>query len=323
MLEHRFGVDEMISVVAPVYNEAGVLREFHGRLVKALSSEPFEMIFVNDGSRDSSWAVLRELAHEDPRVRLLSFSRNFGHEAAISAGLEHAEGDAVIILDSDLQDPPETIPEMIKKWKEGYEVVYGVRKERQGEGPFKRWTAMIFYRLFRQAASFDAPLEAGDFRLLSRPVVNILKQLPERVQYLRGLVSWAGFRQTGVPYSREKRFAGETKFSLWRMLRFAFDGLTSFSSAPLQLASYLGLAVTFAAFLVGLYSLYIRLFTDTAVKGWTSLLTVIIFLGGIQLLMIGVIGEYIGRIYEEVKQRPRYLIQEKIGFERDSKILNR
>jgi len=224
----------------------------------------------------------------------------------------------VIVLDSDLQDPPEVIREMINKWKEGFDVVYGVREERQGEGFFKKWTAALFYRIFRQTTSLDAPVEAGDFRLLSRPVVDVLKRLPERVQYLRGLVSWAGFRQVGVPYTREKRFAGESKFHLWRMLRFALDGLTSFSSTPLQLASYLGLLVTLIAFLVGLYSLYIRLFTDTAVKGWASLLTVIIFLGGIQLVMIGVIGEYIGRIYEEVKQRPRYLIQEKIGFETET-----
>ncbi len=304
-----------ISVVAPVYNEAETLEEFYRQVVRVLEGYDYEIIFVNDGSVDNSWEVLRKISEKDNRVRSLRFSRNFGHQAAISAGLDHAKGDAVIIMDSDLQDPPELIPAMIAKWREGYDVVYGTRSERQGEGLFKKWTATFFYRLFRQTTNIDAPLEAGDFRLLSRPVVEAIRQLPERVRFLRGLVSWAGFQQVGIPYSRKKRFAGTSKYPLWRMLRFAFDGITSFSSVPLQFASFLGLVVTMIAFLVGLYSLYIRLCTPTAVQGWTSILIVIIFLGGIQLVMIGVIGEYIGRIYEEVKRRPLYLVQEKIGFE--------
>ncbi len=305
----------LISVVAPVYNEAPLLEEFTKRTTAALSEWPFELIFVNDGSQDASWSVLQALGQKDARVKSICFSRNFGHQAAICAGLEHAKGNAVIIIDADLQDPPELMPEMLRKWQEGFDVVYGVRSERKGESAFKKWTATAFYRLFRRMSNMNAPLEAGDYRLLSRPVVDVLKQMPERVRFLRGLVSWVGFRQTGITYSREKRFAGTSKYPLFRMLRFALDGFTSFSSAPLQLAIYLGLFVTLIAFLIGCYSLYIRLFTDTAVKGWTSLLTVMVFLGGIQLIMFGVIGEYIGRIYEEVKRRPLYLVQDKIGFE--------
>lgn len=309
-----------ISIVAPVYNEAQVLEEFYRALLQTLGHESFELIFVDDGSTDRSWEIIQGMGRKDERVRSLRFSRNFGHQAALSAGLDHARGDAVVIIDCDLQDPPEVIREMLKKWREGYDVVYGVRSERKGEGKFKKITATFFYHLFRKASNMEAPLEAGDFRLLARPVVEVLKQMPERVRFLRGLVSWVGFRQTGVFYSREKRYAGESKYPLFRMLRLALDGFTSFSSAPLQLAIYLGLIVTFIAFLVGAYSLYIRLFTDTAVKGWTSLLIVMVFLGGIQLIMFGVIGEYIGRIYQEVKRRPLYLIQEKIGFEPEPKL---
>lgn len=307
----------LVSIVAPVFNEAQGLEAFIKRLTDALSHHRFELLFVDDGSQDTSWEVIQGMTRRDSRIRSLRFSRNFGHQAAISAGLEHARGDVVVIIDSDLQDPPEVIGPMIEKWQEGYDVVYGIRSDRQGEGLFKKMTATIFYRLFRRLSHIEAPLEAGDFRLLSRAVVDVLIGMPERVRFMRGLVSWVGFRQTGVSYSREKRFVGESKYPLWRMLRFALDGFTSFSSTPLQMAIYLGLAVTLIAFLLALYSLYIRLFTDTAVKGWTSILIAITFLGGIQLVMIGVIGEYIGRIYQEVKHRPLYLIREKSGFETD------
>lgn len=319
-------VTPLISIVVPVYNEAVGLREFAKRVVDVLGNRRrFELLFVDDGSQDASWEAIQALSKTDSRLRSIRFSRNFGHQAAISAGLEYARGDAVIVMDADLQDPPAVIEQMLEKWEEGYDVVYGVRSERQGERAFKKLTAAAFYRLFRGISHIDSPLEAGDFRLLSRPVVDVLVHMPERVRFMRGLVSWVGFRQTGVTYSREKRFAGESKYPLWRMLRFALDGLTSFSSAPLQMAIVLGLVVTLVAFLLGAYSLYIRLFTDTAVKGWTSLLIAITFLGGIQLVMIGIIGEYIGRIYQEVKHRPLYLIREKIGFEsgEDAKVVCR
>lgn len=303
----------LISIVVPVFNEEKVLREFHKRTAQALSVHRFEILFVNDGSTDGSWEIIQDLTKADARVAGLSLSRNFGHQAALTAGLEHAQGDAVVLMDADLQDPPEVIPGMIQKWQAGYDVVYGIRSKRKGESLFKKFTASVFYRIFRGATSVPVSLEAGDFRLLSRKVVDVLNQTPERIRFLRALTSWVGFNQTAVPYVRDPRFAGKSKYPLFKMLKFAFDGLTSFSSLPLQLASYLGFAVTTVAFLVALYSLYVRLFTQTAVRGWTSLLIVVIFLGGVQLLMIGIIGEYIGRIYEEVKRRPLYLLKEKVG----------
>ncbi len=308
-----FDSRESISVVVPVFNEAEVLGAFYSRTAAALSSYPFNLIFVDDGSTDESWEIVQTFAKKDHRVTGISLSRNFGHQAALTAGLEQAEGDAVVTLDCDLQDPPEVIPQLINKWREGYEVVVAKRSERKGDSAFKRGTAFLFYALFRRVTRMDMAMEGGDFRLLSRNVVNVLNQIPERIRFLRALSTWAGFKQTAVTYSRDKRYAGETKYPLFKMIRLALDGLTSFSSAPLQLASFLGFTVTTIAFLIGLYSLYIRIFTPTAVKGWTSILIVTIFLGGIQLVMIGIIGEYIARIYEEVKRRPIYLVREKIG----------
>jgi dolichol-phosphate mannosyltransferase len=306
-------INSLLSIVVPVFNEEKVLREFYKRTAATLVNCRFEILFVNDGSQDASWQIVEELAKTDSKVIGISLTRNFGHQAALTAGLEHANGDAIVTIDCDLQDPPELILSMVQTWQEGYDVVYGTRSERKGESVFKKATAYTFYKLFRKASKIEIPIEAGDFRLLSRNVVDVLNRIPERIRFLRALTSWAGFKQIGISYSRDARFAGETKYSLVKMVKLAFDGLTSFSSLPLQMASYLGLTVTAIAFLVGLYSLYIRIFTQTAVKGWTSLLTVMIFLGGVQLLMIGVIGEYIGRIYEEVKHRPIYLIQKTIG----------
>lgn len=302
-----------ISVVVPVYNEDKVLHEFYNRTAVALAKLDYEIIFVDDGSKDASWGIIQELAAKDHRVVGINLSRNFGHQAALTAGLEHAQGQAVITLDCDLQDPPEVIAEMIQKWREGYDVVVAKRTERKGESAFKKGTALLFYKIFRSLSKVNLEVEAGDFRLLSRTVVNVLNQIPERIRFLRALTSWAGYKQTAIYYSRDKRFAGETKYPLFKMVRLALDGLTSFSSTPLQIASYLGFIVTSVAFLIGLYSLYIRIFTPTAVKGWTSILVVTIFLGGIQLVMIGIIGEYIARIYEEVKRRPLYLVQKKTG----------
>src|SRR3989338_2340019 len=224
----------LISVVAPVLNEQRIIKEFYDRVVKTFGSSHFELVFVDDGSTDASWKIISEIAKTDLRVCALKLSRNFGHQAALTAGLEHSKGDAVILIDSDLQDPPEVIPEMIKKWKDGFDVVYGVRLERKGEGFFKKVTATIFYKLIRKVSNINVPLEVGDFRLLSRNVVNILNNIPEKIRFLRGLASWVGFKQTGVTYLRDQRFAGHTKFSVFRMVKFAFDGITSFSTAPLQ-----------------------------------------------------------------------------------------
>lgn len=305
----------LISIVAPVWNESELLPEFYQRVYKALKDYRFELILVDDGSSDSSWGLIESYASKDPRVKAVSFSRNFGHQAALTAGLEHAQGDAVIFIDSDLQDPPEFIPEMIHKWQEGFDVVYCIRSRRPGESLFKLATAALFYRLLKKISRVDVPVDTGDFRLISRKVGDALMKLPERIRYLRGLTSWAGYRQTGIQYQRSERTRGETKFSLFRMIKLALDGITSLSSVPLQMVSYLGLIVTLVAFVMILYSLYVYFFTDTTVKGWTSLMIVFVFLGGIQLLVTGIIGEYIGRIYDEVKNRPVYLVQKTIGFD--------
>ena len=304
-----------LSIVAPVYNEEHVLRKFYDRVSAALQGAAYEILFLDDGSRDRSWEIIADLALRDARVRGLSFSRNFGHQAALTAGLEHASGKAVILIDADLQDPPELIPQMVKKWEEGHDVVYGVRSQRKGETFFKKATATLFYRLLRRTSPVDIPLEAGDFRLMSRKVVEALNQMPERVRFLRGLSSWVGFRQTGIAYERDERHAGVSKFPFFRMLRFASDGVTSFSIVPLQLASYLGLTATAVSLLIAIWTLLTHFLNHQVVRGWPSLMIGITFMGGVQLLMIGIIGEYIGRIYEEVKQRPFYLIKERVGYE--------
>lgn len=302
-----------LSIVVPVFNEEEILPQFYQRTSAAMVSIPHEILFLDDGSSDRSWQIISELSRKDSRVRGLSFSRNFGHQAALTAGLEHATGDAVVLIDADLQDPPELIPQMVQKWLEGYDVVYGVRTHRKGETFFKKITATIFYQLLRKTSPVDIPLETGDFRLMSRRVVDGLNHMPERVRFLRGLSSWVGFRQTGIPYDRDERSAGVTKFPLFRMLKFASDGVTSFSIVPLQLASYLGLLATTISLVIGIWTLLTHFLNHDVVRGWPSLMIGMTFLGGIQLLMIGIIGEYIGRIYEEVKQRPFYLIKEQAG----------
>ncbi len=304
---------KLISVVAPVFNEEQTLPEFVARVSAALSSYTFELILVDDGSRDASWSLIQEAARKNSSIHGLRFSRNFGHQPALSAGLAQARGDAVVLIDGDLQDPPEMIPLMIEKWKSGADVVYGVRTERKGETAFKKITASLFYQLINRISHVKIPLETGDFRLLSRRSADALKSLPERVRFMRGLTSWVGFKQEEILYSRDPRFGGETKFSFFKMLKFALDGITSFTAVPLQMATYLGLFMSAAAALFAVYSLAVWIFTSAPVKGWTSLLLVVVMLGGIQLIMIGLIGEYIARIYEEVKQRPLYLISEKAG----------
>lgn len=305
-----------LSVVIPIYNEEGVIGEMHKRLSSVMKSleVSYELVFVNDGSKDRSLALLKELAETDPHVVILDFARNFGHQVAISAGMDHARGEAVVVIDADLQDPPEVIAQMLDKWREGYDVVYAVREERRGESHFKKLTAAAFYRLLKRITNVDIPVDTGDFRLMSRRAIEAMKLFSERNRFVRGLVSWIGFRQTGVTFVRAERFAGETKYPLKKMIRFALDGVMAFSYFPLQLATYFGFVVSGLSFIAILWVLYLRLVAHDTIVGWASMTTIMLFLGGIQLITLGVIGEYIGRIYDEVKRRPLYLVQEKIGF---------
>jgi dolichol-phosphate mannosyltransferase len=308
---------DRLSVVVPCYNEEDVLEETHRRLVDVLSGIPgveFEIIYVDDGSRDRTGGILRALCAGDPRMRILRLSRNFGHQIAVTAGVEHASGDAVVLIDADLQDPPELIATMVRRWREGAAVAYGVRTEREGEGPFKRWTAQGFYRVLNRLSETAIPMDAGDFRLMDRCVVDALCAMPERDRFVRGMVSWAGFRQVAVPYRRARRFAGESKYPLGKMLHFAVDGVTSFSAAPLTMAAYLGFGVSGLALLGIVYALVLRVFTDIWVTGWTAIFIAVLFVGGVQLISLGIIGQYVGRIYGEVKHRPLYVVQERIGF---------
>jgi glycosyltransferase involved in cell wall biosynthesis len=308
----------LVSVVVPCYDEAAVLGETHAALANALSRLEVldaEIIYVNDGSRDETLQVLRGLQATDHRARVVSLSRNFGHQIAVSAGIEHAAGDCVVVIDADLQDPPEVIIEMIALWREGYQVVYGVRAEREGESAFKLWTAKAFYRLINRLSHVEMPLDAGDFRLMDRRVVEVLLSMPERDRYLRGMVSWIGFRQAAVLYRRNARRAGESKYPLARMMRFAADGLLSFSQTPLRLAIWTGFASIAFAFAGIVWALVVRLYTNDWVRGWTSIFTAVLFLGGVQLITLGIIGEYIGRIYAEVKRRPLYVVAERLGFD--------
>lgn len=319
MLEHQENHErQLISVVIPAYNEELVLRETHKRLstVLTISGYDYELIFVDDGSQDRTPEILQDLADRDPHVRALRFSRNFGHQVAVTAGIEHAAGDAVVLIDADLQDPPEMILDFIEKWQEGYDVVYAVRKSRAGETWFKKVTAKLFYRLLQRMIDIPIPLDTGDFRLMSRRVVDILNAMPEKHRFVRGLVSWIGFRQVGLEYERQERFAGVTKYSLSKMVRFAFDGITSFSFKPLQLAGILGMYSAGIGFIGILIILYLKLFTRLTVQGWSSLMVVALFLGGIQLLILGMMGEYIGRMYDEVRHRPLYVLQNAWGFAR-------
>ncbi|MFB0527080.1 MAG: glycosyltransferase family 2 protein [bacterium] len=300
------------SIVVPVFNEKEVLGELYKRITSVMDklSEPYEIIFVNDGSNDGSFELMKTLHSQDSQVKIINFSRNFGHQIAITAGLDYASGKAVITIDADLQDPPEVIPNLIDKWKEGFDVVYGIREEREGEGIFKLVTARIFYRFLRRITDTNIPADTGDFRLISGKVVESLKNIRERNRFVRGLVSWVGYRQIGVSYKREKRFGGHTKYPLRKMLKFAVDGISSFSFLPLRIASYGGFVISGIGILYAIYVIIVKLFTNKALPGWASLMVAILFLGGVQLITIGIIGEYIARIGEEAKQRPLYIIKE-------------
>ncbi len=305
-----------ISIIVPCYNEQEVIQETHNRLVNVLEglTPQFELIYVDDGSQDQTAENLRQLQHSDQRVKVVLLSRNFGHQMAVTAGLDNVSGDAVVLIDADLQDPPEVIKDMVNHWYEGYDVAYGVRTDRQGETPFKLWSAKAFYRIMNSLSDVAIPLDTGDFRLMDRRVVEALKMMPERDRFLRGMVSWVGFRQIAVPYQRSPRLAGVSKYPLFKMIRFAADGILSFSLVPLRLAIWAGL-LTFALSIIGIiYALFVRLFTSSWVPGWTISFIAILFIGGIQLVFLGVIGEYIGRIYREDKRRPLYLVRERLGF---------
>jgi glycosyltransferase involved in cell wall biosynthesis len=305
------------SIIIPVYNEEAVIHETHRRLTQVMESlaEPYELLFVNDGSQDRTEEIITELKEADPHVKLLDFSRNFGHQIAITAGMDHALGDAIVIIDADLQDPPELIPQMIEKWKEGYEVVYAKRSKRKGETLFKKWTAALFYRTLRALTEVNIPLDTGDFRLIDRKVAEAMKGIREKNRFVRGLVSWVGFRQTAIEYVRDERFAGETKYPLKKMLRLSMDGITSFSYKPLKLATYLGFFISFASFLYLLVSLGERLFTTSTVAGWTSLIACVLLLNGVILIILGILGEYVGRIYDETKNRPLYILRNRPNVE--------
>jgi polyisoprenyl-phosphate glycosyltransferase len=307
----------LVSIVVPCYNEEPIVKATHHRLTSTLDSVPdteFEFIFVDDGSRDRTATLLRGLQAADPRMRVIMLSRNFGHQMATTAGIEHATGDAVVLIDADLQDPPELVAEMLTRWRAGADVVYGARSEREGETAFKVWTAKVFYRSINRISNVAIPLDTGDFRLMDRRVVDALLEMPEHDRFIRGMVAWLGFRQEPVHYKRAARIGGETKYPLRKMIRFALDGVLSFSLAPLRLAIWLGFLTAALAMLAIVYALLVRLFTSVWAPGWTFLLIAISSIGGIQLLCMGIVGEYVGRIFGEVKRRPLYVVRERLGF---------
>ena len=304
----------LLSVVAPVFNEEETLAEFHHRVADALGDLPFELILVDDGSSDATPRLLAQLAGEDDRVRVIELSRNFGHQAALTAGLDHAEGDAIAMLDSDLQDPPELIPQMLEHWRRGSDVVYAVRRDRPGETRAKLTTARWFYRLFSKLAQIDLEQNAGDYRLLDRRALSALNSMRERNRFLRGMTVWVGYTQTAVPYDRDARYAGDTKYSPRKMLRFSLDAIFSFSHEPLQAATVLGFIFSAVAFLGIPVAIGFRI-AGQFVPGITTLLLVLLLLGGIQLITVGLIGEYLGRVYDEVKGRPLYLVRERINMD--------
>jgi polyisoprenyl-phosphate glycosyltransferase len=307
----------MLSVVVPCFNEEGILRETHARLSDSLQKTDlaYEIIYVDDGSRDNTLNLLREIGKADEHVRIISFSRNFGHQVAETAGMDFATGDAIVLIDADLQDPPELIHDMVHMWQDGYQVVYGTRQSRSGESAFKLLTARLFYRLINSISDVDIPLDTGDFRLMDRRVVDVLKNMPERDRFLRGMVSWAGFKQAPLPYARSERTGSGSKYSLRKMLRFAMDGIVSFSMVPLKLSTLLGLLATTLAAIGFLYALVLFLFTSVPVTGSMLLFVTGTFFGGMILLCLGIMGEYVGRIYRELKRRPLYVVAELQGFQ--------
>ncbi len=311
----------VFSLVIPIWNEQAVIPVLYERIVQVLEStaEPWELLFVNDGSTDRSLALLVTLQANDPRVKVLNFSRNFGHQIAITAGCDYAEGDAVIVMDADLQDPPEVLLRMIDRWREGYDVAYAVRTKRVGETRFKLWSASLFYRLIRSIAEIDIPMDAGDFRLMDRKVVLAMRGLREKNRFMRGLSSWVGFKQVAVEYERAARYAGETKYPLRKMVRLAFNAITSFSHLPLQMATYTGFFFAGFSGLGIVLAVLMRLFGHQQLLGQATTLVSVLFLGGVQLIFLGILGEYLGRIYDEVKNRPLYILADTYGWEEQAR----
>lgn len=308
---------ETLSVIVPIFNEQAVIEPLHSRLLQVLVpiGESFEVIFVNDGSSDHSPEMLDSICNTDSRFKALHFSRNFGQQAAVTAGLRAASGKCAVVIDADLQDPPELIVEMMNKWREGYEVVYAQKRRRKDHNPFLRAAYYVYYRTLRKLTDIEVPLDSGDFCLMDRKVVDLLNAMPERNRYVRGLRAWLGFKQTAIVFDRPGRFAGETKYSFARLVGLATDGILSLSKAPLRLATYMGFIVSGASFLLGVF-FAIQQITGTAhaARGWASTIVVVLFLGGVQLICIGVIGEFIGRVYDEVKQRPLYIVSRSVGL---------
>lgn len=306
-----------LSVIVPCYNEEEVIAHTHERLSRVLSEAgyDYEIIYIDDGSKDRTALMLRDIAAQHSRARVIRLSRNFGHQIAVTAGLDYADGDAVVLIDADLQDPPEVIPQMVAKWREGYDVVYGVRSSREGESAFKLWTARTFYRLINSLSEVPLPLDAGDFRLLDRKAVLALRRMRERHRLLRAMTTWVGFRQLPLPYERHKRFAGTSKYPLRKMLGLALDGIVSFSVVPLRIVTLVGM-IMFALSCLGIgYAIVMRLLTDNWAPGWTLLFISSLAIGGLQFIFLGIIGEYVGRIYGEAKERPLFFVLETLGPE--------
>ncbi len=301
-----------LSIIIPIYNEQGNIDRLINRLKGVVSQLNIdcEYIFINDGSKDDSIHIIKNLAKLDQTIKFINFSRNFGHQIAVTAGLDKAKGDRIVIIDADLQDPPELIIEMYRKMDEGFEVVYAKRAARKGESWMKKFTARMFYRILKSITSVNIPVDTGDFRIMDRKIVDVLKQMPEQQKFLRGQISWIGFNQTYVEYERDERFAGETGYTYKKMIRFALDGITSFSNFPLKFATICGFVVSGIAFIVMLYALYSRFISKDYIEGWTSIIISVLFLGGIQLISIGIIGEYISRLSSNVRNRPLYIIND-------------
>lgn len=301
-----------ISVVIPIFNEEANIHLLHERLVNAVTAvtNDYELIFVNDGSKDKSLPIIKELSAKFSQVKFIDFSKNFGHQIAVFAGLEHAQGNTIVIIDADLQDPPELIKDLYTKLQQGYDVVFAQREQRVGESWHKLLTAKLYYRILNRLSEVEIPLDTGDFRIITKKVKDIIVSMPEHNKFLRGQIAWTGFNQTSILYKREERHAGNTNYPYSKMLKFAFDGITSFSNIPLRLATYLGFMVSFVAFLVIVYTLYQKYFKHDVVQGWSSLMVSILFIGGVQLICLGIIGEYLGRIMDNVKKRPLYIVKD-------------
>ncbi|WP_017151894.1 glycosyltransferase family 2 protein [Bacillus bingmayongensis] len=312
-------MEKLISIIVPMYFEEEVAQECYNRLksVTLQNNINYEFVFVNDGSIDRTMEILKGISAKDPRAKIVNFARNFGHQIAVTAGIDVAKGDAIVIIDADLQDPPEVIPELIAKWEEGYEVVYAKRKQRNGETWFKLVTAKYFYRFLNYMSDMDIPKDTGDFRLIDRKVADVFKQMTERNRFVRGMMSWIGFRQTYIEYERDERFAGETKYPLKKMIKFASDGIIAFSTKPLRMVMTLGLISVLISIAVLIYSVIVKIIGQDIQTGWASLMVAITFFSGMQLLGLGIVGQYVARIYDESKNRPIYVVKETVNIEED------